>query len=109
MTPVRYEYRRVHVVLRREGWVINHKKRAGSTVSSVQHAAEDNVLWCWAPACEDDNPCVAKGRQMFLAARRRWDDPGMLRKILIDSLAAMSCVSLASSPYLRSCRCSTSG
>ena len=33
------------------------------------------------PAYNDDNPWVAKGRQMFLAARQQWDDPGALRKI----------------------------
>lgn len=32
---VRYGYRRVHVLLRREGWVVNMKKPAGFTTSWV--------------------------------------------------------------------------
>jgi hypothetical protein len=38
---VRYGYRRVHVLLRREGWHVNHKRVIGSI------ASRSNGSSCW--------------------------------------------------------------
>jgi len=35
---VRYGYRRLHVLLRREGWPVNHKRTSASTVSTDSKA-----------------------------------------------------------------------